>query len=283
MRIMSKPKILAALTLTLATSSFIRAEDAKALQQKLEQKYALTTINAEGQTVTQGVVLKLKKGLTGGTNKCSNDYKEGKVSLGGNVLQRTQCARLPGVLVTATSRGFVPGEQMSLVKIEVKDGIVFSLISDWVGDIRYHAELKFQVAKGSSVDMAAADQMIGDVFSIAPQDGQQQGNPQVSQQAGPAPATAAAAPQPAPLPDIPPPPPPPDAPAAAAAPEQPAAQQPAAQQQPQTLSLGLTIDQVVGILGQPATVADLGAKKIYTYKNPSIKVTFVDGKVTDMQ
>jgi hypothetical protein len=277
MQFFSKPNLVAALAVALSTTSLVQAEDAKTLQTKLESKYALTVINAEGGTVTQGAVLKLKKNLTGGTNKCSNDYKDGRVSLGGNVIQRTQCARLPGVPVSATSRGFVPGEQMSVVKIEVKDGIVFTLISDAVGDIRYHAELKFNVAKGTNVDMAMADQMIGDVFAVVPADDQQQGGgAQTSQQSAPPPAPAApAAQQSAALPDIAPPPPPPDAPAAAGGPA------PAAPAQ--TLSLGLTIDQVVGILGQPATVADLGAKKIYTYRNPTMKITFVDGKVTDMQ
>ena len=50
---------------------------------------------------------------------------------------------------------------------------------------------------------------------------------------------------------------------------------------PQSVTLGMTIDQVVGILGQPQAVGDLGSKKIYSYS--SMKVIFIDGKVTDMQ
>lgn len=45
--------------------------------------------------------------------------------------------------------------------------------------------------------------------------------------------------------------------------------------------LGMTIAQVVAILGQPESVAEAGTKQIYSYKNS--KVTFVDGKVTDVQ
>ena len=48
-----------------------------------------------------------------------------------------------------------------------------------------------------------------------------------------------------------------------------------------TVSLGQSIDQVVKILGQPRNIVDLGSKKIYTY--PALKITFVDGKVTDVQ
>ena len=50
---------------------------------------------------------------------------------------------------------------------------------------------------------------------------------------------------------------------------------------PQSVSLGMTIDQVVAMLGQPQVVGDLGSKKVYNYGN--MKVIFVDGKVTDVQ
>ena len=56
---------------------------------------------------------------------------------------------------------------------------------------------------------------------------------------------------------------------------------PAANSGPATVSLGMTIDQVVNLLGQPQVVADLGSKKTYAYGN--MKVIFVDGKVTDVQ
>jgi hypothetical protein len=49
----------------------------------------------------------------------------------------------------------------------------------------------------------------------------------------------------------------------------------------QQVSLGQSIDQVVAILGQPSSIADLGSKKIYVFKN--LKVTFIEGKVTDME
>jgi len=50
---------------------------------------------------------------------------------------------------------------------------------------------------------------------------------------------------------------------------------------PATVQMGQTTDQVVQILGQPDKIIDLGSKKIYVYKD--IKVTFVNGKVTDAQ
>lgn len=49
---------------------------------------------------------------------------------------------------------------------------------------------------------------------------------------------------------------------------------------PPTIRLGQSIDQVVGMLGQPKNIVDLGAKKIYVY--PDIKITFNDGAVADV-
>jgi hypothetical protein len=61
------------------------------------------------------------------------------------------------------------------------------------------------------------------------------------------------------------------APAAAPAPAQP----------PASVQLGMTTDQVVGILGQPEKILNIGPKQIYVYKD--IKVTFQNGKVADAQ
>jgi hypothetical protein len=48
-----------------------------------------------------------------------------------------------------------------------------------------------------------------------------------------------------------------------------------------TLSLGQSFSDVAAQLGAPTQVVQLGSKTIYVY--PSTKVTFVDGKVTDIQ
>jgi hypothetical protein len=50
---------------------------------------------------------------------------------------------------------------------------------------------------------------------------------------------------------------------------------------PQTIQLGQTIDQVKTALGQPEKIVDLGQKQIYVYKD--LKITFVNGKVADVQ
>ena len=50
---------------------------------------------------------------------------------------------------------------------------------------------------------------------------------------------------------------------------------------PPTLSLGMTIEDVKAIQGEPQKIVDLGSKKIYVYKD--LKITFSDSKVSDIQ
>jgi uncharacterized protein YcfJ len=49
----------------------------------------------------------------------------------------------------------------------------------------------------------------------------------------------------------------------------------------QHVALGQSVEEVIAILGQPSSIGELTSKKIYFY--PNMKVTFVEGKVTDIQ
>jgi hypothetical protein len=51
--------------------------------------------------------------------------------------------------------------------------------------------------------------------------------------------------------------------------------------EPGKIELGQSLEQVQNILGRPEKMVDLGSKKIYVYKD--LKITFVDGRVTDVQ
>ncbi len=53
------------------------------------------------------------------------------------------------------------------------------------------------------------------------------------------------------------------------------------QAQPETIQMGMTMDQVQGALGTPEKIVNLGPKQIYVYKD--LKVTFFNGKVVDVQ
>jgi uncharacterized protein YcfJ len=67
----------------------------------------------------------------------------------------------------------------------------------------------------------------------------------------------------------------------AAPPPPPIAPPPPASDTTQHVALGQSVEEVVAILGKPSTVGELGPKTIYFY--PNVKVTFVDGKVTDIK
>ena len=63
--------------------------------------------------------------------------------------------------------------------------------------------------------------------------------------------------------------------------QQQAAQREQQQAEPKTIQLGMTTDQVQAALGKPEKIVNLGPKQLYVYKD--LKVTFVDGKVSDVQ
>ena len=52
---------------------------------------------------------------------------------------------------------------------------------------------------------------------------------------------------------------------------------------PVTISPGQSIATVVNSIGPPTTILNLGAKQVYLYKNPGMRVTFVGGKVTNIE
>ena len=292
MRIISSLSVLVT-----AMSVCARAEDAKVIEDKLESQYALTQPTGdETDIVTAGAVLVLnpKRGNVimtpvSSTNFYQNTYKDGKITqnaLGKSLGGLKRLSRLPGVSApeSPATRTFVPGEKMWVTSISAKpDGITFNLFTDAYADVRYKAALKFQYPKGFTPTLDQVEKMVAEVFKVQPAEepkaeAQQQqapaGAPAPASAPPPAPRTAArqaaapSAPQAAADPPavIPPPPPPPTD-------EPPAA--------PKTTSLGQTTEQVVANLGPPEKIVKLGAKQIYIYKD--FKVTFVSGKVTDVQ
>jgi len=257
------------------------------LEKQLESEYTLTTPTADNtDIVTMGSVLILqKKGLSAGAVsskvETQNTYKDGQIKSGAATAIRRfgglpGIGNIPGVGTAAGtasgaaggSRDFVNGEKLYVTKIIVdrgKNGIVFDLISDAYGDAgRFKATLRVEFPKGvlASEDLAKVDPTIAEVFKVAPPD-QSAAAPAAA--AAPAPAPVAqAAPEPVLAPIAPPPPPPPD---------------PVVETK--SIAVGQTKDQVVAILGQPDKVVKVGTKEIYQYKD--IKVTFVNGKMTDAQ
>jgi hypothetical protein len=233
------------------------SQSVAAIQQDLASKYVLTQPTAAlDDIVTPGSVLTLKKGRivmapVSSTNVCQNTYKDGKLTQ--NFLCKGLTRPFPGPSLPAgmATRTFVPGEKLWLTKIDVRDdavilGLFTDAIKDATGaDVRYKADLKFVFPKGVQLTADQVESLIAEVFSV--------------QAADPAGApTQQAAPPVAPPPAGPVQPPP-----------------------PIIVSLGQSPDQVTSEVGQPDHINKVGAKQVYVYKD--MKVTFLHGKVTDIQ
>jgi hypothetical protein len=265
---------------------------AAAIQKKLESEYQLTKITDDkSDIVTAGSVLLLHKdkvlmvAASSAANPCMNTYKEGKVTPAkacgvGEKLRRLPGfgSHVPGAGSAPATRNFVSGEKFWVTKIDVRaNGVIFDFFTDATpaGDqgVRYKAQLTIPFgALTPSPDEAL--KAVQEVITVVPpeEDAKKDAGkapepaPQGGQPAAPAPSETAAAPPAAPPaeapppPIAPPPPPPPD---------------------PTEISEGQTIEQVVAALGQPLKTAKVGTKSIYYYKD--VKVTFINGKVKDIQ
>jgi hypothetical protein len=269
-------------------AAYAQDQGTAAIQKKLESEYQLTkTTDDKSDIVTAGSVLVLHKdkvlmvAATSTANPCMNTYKDGKITptkacgVGEKLRRLPGFGHVPGGGSAPATRNFVSGEKFWVTKIDVRaNGVVFDFFTDATpaGDqgIRYKAALTIPfgaltptpdealkaVAEVITVAPSedAKDAKGGDKAQPAPQGGQPEAAPPSQPAVAPAPAEAA------PAPIEPPPPPPAD---------------------PTEVSEGQTIDQVVAALGQPMKKAKVGTKDIYYYKD--LKVTFINGKVKDVQ
>jgi hypothetical protein len=167
-------------------------------------------------------------------------------------------------MVKNVSKLFRTGDKVYPLKIDVnleKAKVTFTVVAcdscnrtDPATNMK--GEVVFQFAKGylEKAGAGAVEDTIGQVFTISNDEDQggqgQQGGQQDSQQGGQQGG-------------------------------QQGAQQDQQQQEPQTIEKGMTTDQVQSALGKPDKVFNLGAKQIYVYKD--VKVTFLNGKVSDVQ
>jgi hypothetical protein len=214
-------------------------------------KYENATLTPPGNTCTQGRSQAVKHGLSA---------LKGRIPGGSAV---------PDSKTNGDTRYFKKGEKVypQTITVDLKnERIVFGVVAcDTCNKTDpptyYKAEVGFQFAPGflEKGDVSKIEDTIGEVFAIdnssSGADNQQSGGQQdqsAAQQGQPADQQA-----------------------------QPADAQQAAPASPPQIQLGQSIDQVVAALGQPEKTVDLGTKKIYVYKD--LKVTFVNGKVSDVQ
>ncbi len=193
-----------------------------------------------------------------------NNYKSGTIKhdIRGNFLASA-----------GAIRDLAVNEKVYLIKLEVKDASILMVVQTCgtcdpnlpdPENVPARASVNFQLGKPylAGATPAQVAEVISHVFAAdtgaAQQTVSQSGA--ADQQAPAAPAAPSA-----PMAPIPPPPPPVDAPAAP----------------PAEVQMGQSTDQVVAALGQPLQIFNVGTKTIYKYK--SLKITFVNGKVTDVE
>jgi hypothetical protein len=233
------------------------------LQEQLNAQYKLAKIGGAtgGRTVVEtGTVLEVKKGglvavaqFPKTLGVCPSKYE------GGDLKGPSSCAEGFGGVGAQNIRYFAVGEKVYpvMVKIDAKKDKITVVVIECqpsggeTGPSNYMSSVVFQFAKGylGTAGAAQIEDTIGRVFTVS---GDQTLPNQSEAKAG-APQTQ-------------------DAPQDA--PEEP-------QPEPQTIRIGQTIDQVVSAIGKPEKIVDLGAKQIYVYKD--LKVTFANGKVSDVQ
>lgn len=248
----------------------IRAQDdtqKSAVQRKLKEQFTLTKLTSDrSDIVTAGSILVLHKD---GLQMCSieakapmtSTYKNGNISYGfgakvgwgaslGLASQGKNASEIP-------QRKFVAGEKFWITSYTAQnDAVLLQFYSDPFDGVRYYGQLKIPYPKGAIPAAEDVMKTIAEVVTAEPVQDAKQDSPQPA----PAPAAEVVAPPP-----IAPPPPPADEAAAA----------------PATVSLGQTPKEVVAVLGQPLTKAGVGKRDIYMYKD--LKVTFLNGKVEDIQ
>ena len=275
---MGKHQIISGILIAASSALFPQAAlNAQALQQKLLAQYPLTTPTADNtDIVTAGCVLTFKKrGLTASvitsSTAAGNSFKDKDSQIKPSAFSSLRKFSLPVVSNPASTetRTFVNGEKMFVTKIDVdpvKDTITFGLISDAYNDLRYRANLRFDFPKGSlaTADLPQVQPVLDQAIGVTPPDSGAAASPAVPAPAPAAPPTPAVTEVAPPMAPIPPPPPPPADPAP-----------------PKAIALGQSPDEVAAIMGPPVKIAKLGTKEIYYYKD--MRVTFVNGKITDVQ
>lgn len=262
----------------IAVSIFMPAlltAQAPTLQEQLTAQYKPVKMGSDTSgyaVVEKGTLLAIQKGGIlgvpyGDANVLSSRYENGAIK-GPNSLSLMGRKSIMGKFgKEQTTHLFAVGDKVYPMKIDVnvaKDTVSLGIVAcdtcNKTDPPTYNkAVVVFQFPKGSLANAQAGqvEDMIGQVLSISTEDaqqdqgGQQQGGDQGQQQGG-----------------------------QQAAPAQPAAPEPPAAE-PQSIEKGMTPDQVEAALGKPDKKVNLGSKVIYVYKD--LKVTFINGKVSDVQ
>lgn len=241
-------------------------QNGPSLQEQLKAQYKVVKMGFDGRGLTvvdPGTVLDVQKGGLLGVAPQINVYCPAKFQDNDLKPPNGFCA----AMVKQGSRFLQTGEKVYPTKIDVnvdKDKVSFQVVEcDSCNGVQqpsfYKSEVVFQFAKGSlkTPNVSQIEDTIGTVLSIdSGGDAQQQGSQGGQQDQGNNQGGGGGGQG-----------------------QQQAQQAPPAE--PQQIEKGQTPDQVKAALGTPEKIINLGAKLIYVYKD--IKVTFLNGKVADVQ
>jgi hypothetical protein len=232
------------------------------LQEQLKAQYKLVKIGAAGLSLTvtdPGTILDVQKGGLLGIPPqiamfCPVKFQDGDLKAPNGF-----CA----AMVKQNSRYLQVGTKVYPMRIDVsleKDRVSIQVVEcDSCNGVQqpsfYKSEVVFQFGKGTlqTMNPSQVEDTIGQVLAIdsggdsQQQNGQADQNPNNNQSGGGGGQ----------------------------------AQQQAPPAEPQQIEKGQTPDQVKAALGTPEKIINLGTKLIYVYKD--IKVTFLNGKVADVQ
>lgn len=277
-RLIAKLPVAAALLLAI---TFAGAQ-APTLEEQLGAQYKLVKMGSDTggySVVDKGTLLAIQKGGILGVpysdqSILSTKYENGNVHSPNNVLSKGIGFGMKRFGKEQNTHLFATGDKVYPSKIEVnlsKDTVTIGIVAcdtcNKTDPPTYNkANVVFIFPKGTlaSATAGSVEDTIGQLLAVSTDDqgGQQgadQGADQGAQQQGGDQQQAGAQGQPQ-----------------AAPADQP--QQPA---QPASIDKGMTPDQVQAALGSPDKIVNLGAKQIYVYKD--LKVTFLNGKVSDVQ
>lgn len=259
---------------------------AVSLQEQLAAQYKLAKLgqDSSGYSIVQeGTLLAIQKGgIKGGpatsTITRSATFQDGTVHAAADPTNNSaaqkagkifcglrKCPTTPdSVSDEKTTKFFKVGDKVYPTKIDVnnaKDTVTLGIVAcdtcNKTDPPTYNkANVIFQFAKGSLATASAGtvEDTIGQLLSISSDDQKaddgQQGDQQGTQQGGGDQQSAAAP---------------------AAAP----------QAEPQSIEKGMTPEQVETAMGKPQKKVTIGTKQLYIYQD--MKVTFINGKVSDVQ
>lgn len=268
-----------ALTCAVVFASAIAFGQAVSLQEQLAAQYKLVKMGSDtsGYSVVEpGTLLAIQKGGILGVpysdkTVLTTKYDNGTVH-SPNAAMADARKKLFGHFSQTASEGqtthlFQKGDKVYVTKVSVnldKDAVELGIVAcdkcNNTDPPTYNkAQVQFQFPKGSLAKAGAGDveDTIGQLLAISDdsqqgdQNAQQQGQQDGGQQQQ------------------------------AADQGQQQQQQPQQQAEPQTIEKGQTPEQVEAALGKPDKIVNLGTKQLYIYKD--LKVTFVNGKVSDVQ